>query len=492
MRNRKRWGVAGGLAAVGHYAGTRRRPRCRSGHSRRGCSSAEHLAAHDHRHAARGAEAHGPPRHLERQRGRLQRPVAALRQGRRQLRRDQRLTAAASYALKNVDVGNTIRFNVTAKNADGTHHGGLGTDGRDQSRRRPAAEARPNGCGKASNGSIPIAEVSSPARLLVDQTQVSPSTITFGTTSVTARFHVIACGAAVQGALVYVTAVPYNQFSIPNEQPTGSDGWATLQMNKLGGFPATQSQQLLVMFVRARKSGEPSSAASPPDASSPSASPARRFQLRSAEQWGKGNRSSSPPTGHVNAVARSQVATNHHIGLPRHASRTSVASSAFLKDFRAQRRNELGAPPRLPSPSSSFQFRRIVHMKRLVLSLFSVVAVLVAAGPPRPTPGAAGYAYTISNAAAGNELVVYKRADDGSLTPAGSVSAGGLGTGGGLASQGAVTLTDNGQIVLAVNPGSNSVAAFGIRHDGPGLLNTAPSGGIRPVSVAATRSSSTC
>ena len=99
--------------------------------------------------------------------------------------------------------------------------------------------------------------MSAPARLLIDQAQISPSTVTFGTTSVTARFHVTACGAAVQGALLYVTAVPYNQFSIPNEQPTGSDGWATLQMNKLGGFPATQSQQLLVMFARARKSGEP-------------------------------------------------------------------------------------------------------------------------------------------------------------------------------------------------------------------------------------------
>ena len=99
--------------------------------------------------------------------------------------------------------------------------------------------------------------MTSPARLLIDQAQISPSTVTFGTTSITARFHVTACGAAVQGALLYVTAVPYNQFSIPNEQPTGSDGWATLQMNKLGGFPATQSQQLLVMFARARKSGEP-------------------------------------------------------------------------------------------------------------------------------------------------------------------------------------------------------------------------------------------
>ena len=98
-----------------------------------------------------------------------------------------------------------------------------------------------NGCGKVTNGSIPISEVTSPARLLVDQAQVSPSTVTFGTSTVTARFHVVACSAAVQGALVYVTAVPYNQFSIPNEQPTGTDGWATLQMNRQVGFPATQA-----------------------------------------------------------------------------------------------------------------------------------------------------------------------------------------------------------------------------------------------------------
>jgi hypothetical protein len=62
--------------------------------------------------------------------------------------------------------------------------------------------------------------------------------------------------------------------------------------------------------------------------------------------------------------------------------------------------------------------------------------VTAVAGPD----GASGTVYTISNAAAGNELVTYSRSADGSLTPAGAVSAGGLGTGGGLASQGAVGL----------------------------------------------------
>ena len=65
----------------------------------------------------------------------------------------------------------------------------------------------------------------------------------------------IAGGKPVQGALVYVTAVPYNMFSVPPEATTGADGWAELRMNRQRGFPATPRQQLLVMFVRARGPG---------------------------------------------------------------------------------------------------------------------------------------------------------------------------------------------------------------------------------------------
>ncbi len=156
-----------------------------------------------------------------------------------------------TYVLKSVDAGNTVRVRVTAKDSTGT----------DAATSAPTVVIRTtpppvtNGCAK-TGGTIPIAGVSPPARLTIDQTQVSPSPVTSGTGSVTGRFHVSACGGSVEGALVYVTAVPYGQFAIPNEQATGSDGWATLQFTALAGFPVSGKQQLLVMFVRARKNGE--------------------------------------------------------------------------------------------------------------------------------------------------------------------------------------------------------------------------------------------
>ena len=156
------------------------------------------------------------------------------------------------YTVRADDVGNTLRAQVTAKNADGTD-----TATSVPSAGIVAASTPPPATGCATNGgTVQIAGISPPAQLNIDQFQVSPSPVTFGTRLLTGRFHVSACGGSVQGALVYVTAVPYNMFVVPAEATTGADGWASLEFKALAGFPVSQKQQLLVMFVRARKSGE--------------------------------------------------------------------------------------------------------------------------------------------------------------------------------------------------------------------------------------------
>jgi hypothetical protein len=155
-----------------------------------------------------------------------------------------------TYVLKKVDVGNTIRSRVTARNSDGS----TAATSVPSAVIRAAAAPAPTGCN--GNAPIPIANVSLPDRLLIDAQSISPSVVGRSTQSISVRFRVTCKGKAVQGALLYAEAVPFNQFSAPAEQPTGADGFATLTMNQLRGFPAADRQQLLVIFARARKAGE--------------------------------------------------------------------------------------------------------------------------------------------------------------------------------------------------------------------------------------------
>jgi hypothetical protein len=160
------------------------------------------------------------------------------------------------YQLRGGDVGHTVRVRVTAKNADGSARKESNQTDVVAPKGTPAPPVV-NGCPTGS-GPINVATVSPPARLVIDGQSVQPSTISKSSTnSITLRFHVSACtGRSVAGALVYATAVPFNQFSIAPETPTGADGWATLTENRQQGFPASPKQQLLAVFVRARKPGE--------------------------------------------------------------------------------------------------------------------------------------------------------------------------------------------------------------------------------------------
>jgi 6-phosphogluconolactonase (cycloisomerase 2 family) len=90
----------------------------------------------------------------------------------------------------------------------------------------------------------------------------------------------------------------------------------------------------------------------------------------------------------------------------------------------------------------------------------------------------------------GNQIVAYDRAEDGTLTQAGTYATGGLGgvlTGSvvdHLASQGSLTYDRRHGLLYAVNAGSNTVSVFSVRGDRLFLRQLLPSGGSFPVSVA--------
>ena len=157
---------------------------------------------------------------------------------------------ATTYTLVAADSGHTIRVEVTAKNATGET---TVPSAQTAVVTTPAPPA--TGC-PTGTGAIDVDDLSPPARLQVDRQQITPRVVTPGTRTIRVRFHVSACGGrSVEGALVYATPTPYQQFTA-TEQPTAADGWAVLTMRQLRYFPASGQQQLLVVFVRARKSGE--------------------------------------------------------------------------------------------------------------------------------------------------------------------------------------------------------------------------------------------
>jgi hypothetical protein len=168
---------------------------------------------------------------------------------------DVRGATATTYQVRSDDVGNTARVRVVATNGSGS-----GNETSAPTVRVAATPAPPpTGCPKLAAGAtaVSVADLGSPARLQIDRF-IPSELITSNTTSFSVRFHVSdTCGQSVNGASVYATAVPFRQMTIPPEAATDGSGWVTLQFGRLAGFPAARNQQLMVMFVRARRPGDP-------------------------------------------------------------------------------------------------------------------------------------------------------------------------------------------------------------------------------------------
>lgn len=95
-----------------------------------------------------------------------------------------------------------------------------------------------------------------------------------------------------------------------------------------------------------------------------------------------------------------------------------------------------------------------------------------------------GKIFISTNAPAGNEVLVYQRSSSGPATLLTRFATQGTGTGAGLGSQGAVTLSDNGRYLHVVNAGSNTLSTFLLSASGGLVLKSVvDTGGLTPTSV---------
>lgn len=134
--------------------------------------------------------------------------------------------------------------------------------------------------------------------------------------------------------------------------------------------------------------------------------------------------------------------------------------------------------------------------------LFLIAALLVALGASpalaakqgkskKHQKRGGGVVYTETQDPAGNEIVVYKRAADGTITEINRVATGGVGAAMTppfgfpiVDSQGSVELTKNGRLLFAVNAGDDTISSFRAGKRGSlTLVDREPSGGDLPVSI---------
>jgi 6-phosphogluconolactonase len=130
------------------------------------------------------------------------------------------------------------------------------------------------------------------------------------------------------------------------------------------------------------------------------------------------------------------------------------------------------------------------QVRTLLVVVLAIGAALSARGNAQnnvENDESVGAVFVMTNAAARNQIIAYKRSADGSLSESHTFSTGGRGSGGSsdpLESQGSLTLTEDHSLLLAVNAGSGEISVFRVHGASLTLVDRVPCGGSEPVAVA--------
>jgi 6-phosphogluconolactonase len=118
----------------------------------------------------------------------------------------------------------------------------------------------------------------------------------------------------------------------------------------------------------------------------------------------------------------------------------------------------------------------------LALGLFASVPVVAQDGGPR-----ASAVFVMTNSAVKNEVIAFTRTKEGTLQESGRFDTGGRGSGGNtdpLESQGSLTLSQDHQLLFAVNAGSGEISVFRVQGATLALVDRVSSGGSEPNAIA--------
>ena len=158
-----------------------------------------------------------------------------------------------AYALRDGDIGKTVRARVIARNARGESSRLTAPSPVVQGPQGPAGQITlPNG-----EKSIPVTSVPSDQSLVVDQAVFSPNPVRSQTAPFTVRIKVKDTrGFVVRDALVFFRSTPLVTRNA-QDQRTGQDGWLTLTITPERDFPALRNGYSLQFYVKAYRQGDP-------------------------------------------------------------------------------------------------------------------------------------------------------------------------------------------------------------------------------------------